>query len=369
VKRSGLIGGVGGLALLAGAPSAFAAPSYTAIYSFGDSLSDVGNVQNLTSTLNQGKASEPAPPYANGQFNNGSVWVQDLSQLLGLAPLQPSQLGGTDYAWGGATTGYSGTLNPSFPVPTLTNQVDQFLQANPKAPSSALYTVSIGSNDVLDMLSNASLTPTSAFADLVGAAQTVATDVTALAEAGAQDVLLMNVPDLGKTPEVISLGAGAASTASGLSSVLNELVSLDLAPFESGLEVFDLNAYGLVDLAVSEPSLFGLTDVTDPCYVGPLTGGGSVCSSPNSYLFWDNLNPTAFGHAILADYAINLIGGVAPSAADAMLDSAAFPATVPEPSTWAMMLVGFAGLGYAGYRRAKSRARDAASPTFRLTRP
>ena len=24
---------------------------------------------------------------------------------------------------------------------------------------------------------------------------------------------------------------------------------------------------------------------------------------------------------------------------------------VPEPSTWAMMLLGFAGLGYAGYRR------------------
>jgi hypothetical protein len=26
---------------------------------------------------------------------------------------------------------------------------------------------------------------------------------------------------------------------------------------------------------------------------------------------------------------------------------------VPEPSTWAMMLLGFAGLGYAGYRRAR----------------
>ena len=26
--------------------------------------------------------------------------------------------------------------------------------------------------------------------------------------------------------------------------------------------------------------------------------------------------------------------------------------TVPEPSTWAMLLIGFAGLGYAGYRRA-----------------
>jgi len=26
---------------------------------------------------------------------------------------------------------------------------------------------------------------------------------------------------------------------------------------------------------------------------------------------------------------------------------------VPEPSTWAMMLIGFAGLGYAGWRRAR----------------
>jgi hypothetical protein len=30
------------------------------------------------------------------------------------------------------------------------------------------------------------------------------------------------------------------------------------------------------------------------------------------------------------------------------------PVRVPEPSTWAMMLAGFAGLGLAGYRRAKA---------------
>jgi PEP-CTERM motif len=29
---------------------------------------------------------------------------------------------------------------------------------------------------------------------------------------------------------------------------------------------------------------------------------------------------------------------------------------VPEPSTWAMMLIGFAGLGYASYRRSKKNA-------------
>jgi hypothetical protein len=30
--------------------------------------------------------------------------------------------------------------------------------------------------------------------------------------------------------------------------------------------------------------------------------------------------------------------------------------TVPEPSTWAMMLLGFAGLGFAGYRKMKQAA-------------
>jgi hypothetical protein len=35
-------------------------------------------------------------------------------------------------------------------------------------------------------------------------------------------------------------------------------------------------------------------------------------------------------------------------------------AAVPEPSTWAMMLVGFAGLGYAGWRRSRKAASVAA---------
>ena len=30
------------------------------------------------------------------------------------------------------------------------------------------------------------------------------------------------------------------------------------------------------------------------------------------------------------------------------------PAPIPEPSTWAMMLLGFAGLAFGGYRRARA---------------
>jgi probable HAF family extracellular repeat protein len=45
-------------------------------------------------------------------------------------------------------------------------------------------------------------------------------------------------------------------------------------------------------------------------------------------------------------YGINDVGQV-------IRDSFGAPTTVAEPSTWAMMLVGFAGLGFAGYRKAR----------------
>jgi hypothetical protein len=41
-------------------------------------------------------------------------------------------------------------------------------------------------------------------------------------------------------------------------------------------------------------------------------------------------------------------------ACGALTASATGPGTVPEPSTWAIMLPGFAFLGYAGYRRTRS---------------
>jgi PEP-CTERM motif len=55
-----------------------------------------------------------------------------------------------------------------------------------------------------------------------------------------------------------------------------------------------------------------------------------------------------FGYTLVADgsggFGFDLaIGGAVPQA-------------VPEPSTWAMMLVGFAGLGFAGHRSTRRRA-------------
>ena len=47
------------------------------------------------------------------------------------------------------------------------------------------------------------------------------------------------------------------------------------------------------------------------------------------------------------------VTGDAPAMGDKLILDLTFPSapTVPEPSTWALMLLGFAGLGFAGWRR------------------
>jgi phospholipase/lecithinase/hemolysin len=322
--------------------SAANASNFSAEYVFGDSLSDVGNVYLATAGV------EPASPYVGGQFSNGPVWVQDLAARLGLPALTPSLTGGNDYAFGGATTGSASTNNSD--VPNLEQQVGLFLSGHPSVPSTALYTFSIGANDLFAILNGTStgdLTPQQAAA---AAAQVVASEAGDLKAAGAKDLALFEVPDLGATPEITALGPAASAAASALSAYFDQQVLLDLAPVEAaGLTVFDLNTYALIDEAVKDPSAFGFSNVTAPCWTGGFTGsatGGSLCSTvpavQNTYLFWDELHPTAAGQLLVADAALSAMG-----------------LPVPEPSTWAMLLAGFFGLGFARYRRG-ARARAAA---------
>ena len=76
----------------------------------------------------------------------------------------------------------------------------------------------------------------------------------------------------------------------------------------------------------------------DPFVIGSPVGGG--------------LFPTD-KIAFVADLSISgSCGPVRCAAGTGDVGSGPGMSTVPEPSTWAMMLIGFAGLGYAGYRRA-----------------
>jgi PEP-CTERM motif len=89
-----------------------------------------------------------------------------------------------------------------------------------------------------------------------------------------------------------------------------------------------------------------------PCWSGNDTGGpGALCSNPDQYLFWDSGHPTAEGHLLVAQDACNVIGACNAVDARPLLVAQDPRSAVPEPSTWAMMLLGFAGLGFLGYRK------------------
>jgi phospholipase/lecithinase/hemolysin len=316
---------------------ATASSPFSAIYSFGDSLSDVGNVYLATGGL------EPASPYVAGQFSNGPVWVQDLAALMGLPALSPSLTGGNDYAWGGATTGSPYTNNPE--VPNLTAQVESFVAGHPSAPSTALYTFSFGANDLFAILGGMTggLTPQQAVAY---AAQTTASDASDLRAAGATDLMLFGVPNLGLTPKIQDAGVpGLPAEASLLSQEFNADLLSDLSG--DGLTVFYIDAYDLLTDVVNDPGKYGFTNAIDPCWTGNFYGSdGTLCSLlpavQDQYVFWDSVHPTEGGHRLIADAGAALIG-----------------VAVPEPSSWAMMLLGSAGLGFAGYRASR---KSAASP-------
>jgi PEP-CTERM motif len=76
--------------------------------------------------------------------------------------------------------------------------------------------------------------------------------------------------------------------------------------------------------------------------------------------------PGTFSQATLTGFApLNLTGDLVvflensdsfPAASQTAWDNVTLSASVPEPSTWAMMILGFAGVGFVSYRRSRQRA-------------
>ncbi|MFZ0021079.1 MAG: SGNH/GDSL hydrolase family protein, partial [Acetobacteraceae bacterium] len=243
---------------------------YPAMYVFGDSLSDTGNVS--LATLGQVPVS---PPYADHSFSNGPVWAQDLAQSLHLPALKPSLAGGSDFAYGGAETGQTPahTLNPT----DLASQYDQFLTQVPSPQPGALYAIWIGANDVLDITNDSSLTPAQQQADVGAAVQNEVSVIGGLAAHGAQNLLVLNVPDLGKTPYETARGPAVAQSATTLASLYDSELATALQPLEaSGALKIDLvNTFAVLDGVIANPGAYGFTNVTDPLWSGSLTSSSS----------------------------------------------------------------------------------------------
>lgn len=289
MTKRGLLGSgaaaAAGLALAAGgtgdAVGAAGPVRYGAIVAMGDSLSDNGNA---------------------GRYSDGPVWVERMAGRLGL-PLAPARLGGTNHAVGGSRA-LGGPAD-------LRAQLAAYLAPRGrKADPAALHVVWAGANDLL----LAFLAPDRERAAR-DAAAAVGEIAGGLAAAGATHLLVPNLPDIGLTPLVRLQGPAAAAEASLLTRAFNAALgrALDAAERRGGRRVrlTRLDVFALAGRVAADPAALGFRDVSSPCQGAGGTGG---CEG---FLFWDQLHPTAYAHARLAEVALRQLGvEVAPGELD-----------------------------------------------------
>jgi phospholipase/lecithinase/hemolysin len=236
---------------------------------FGDSLSDNGNTFAAVGL--------PQPPYFDGRFTNGPNWVDYFTQLAGLPPATAFlEDGGTNFAVGGSTS------------PLLSVQIVTYLAAHGgRANKDDLYAVWIGANDFLSGIQPAATL------------QSIQSGLALLGAAGAKNVILVNVPDISLTPDVIAQGGATVQAAKQFVATVNTNLQARI-PFEAlllGLQLTYVDINRIFTQVVEHPFLFGFSNSTGEAF-NPNTG--VVQPNPNSYVFWDGFHPTTPGHYIAA---------------------------------------------------------------------
>ncbi len=303
--------------------SASALP-YSNLVIFGDSLADSGNnaiLLGATQSLPLAGPDAPVLPYSSNTYSNGAVWTQHLAGSLGLSAA-PSLAGGSNYAFGGARSG-SATAGQA---PGMVDQLGMYLaDSKGQASANTLYVLEGGGNDARDILGAAmlGLDPT---ALILGYASNVASIVSQLHAAGAEEFLLWNVPNIGLSPLVAQLGGSAA--ASYFVALMNQALDSALAMLDAeitdGIHLYD--AYAGLNGIVANPKASGFANVTDICALD-----AACVNDPSGYVFWDGLHPTTAAHAVMAQQAL---------------------AELPEPGSLLLVLLG--GFGLAAIRRRRT---------------
>lgn len=308
MKHKSLISSIVAISILS--PIQVTAATFSKLYAFGDSLSDPGNLNDLVLQATLGTQTfPPSPPYNDGRFTNGQVWVELLAERL--------NVDSENFAFGGATTEDLNTLDttfsalPGLPLIGLEQQISQFTFNNSIADPNALYTIWAGANNYLPTNSMAVVpvnNPTIPLMNLQNAVNT-------LVGIGAKNIMLVNLPGLGNIPATNASLDGVCPINNQFDAdCLNDLTqahNMGLSNLTSPIpdvNLITLDVNGLVDNTIQNPAQFGLTNVTDPCLVFTSSTTFTVCSNPNEYLFWDERHPSAVGHQFIADIAFQSLG-------------------------------------------------------------
>lgn len=304
------------LGVVAAAPLAAAQP-YNGLYVFGDSLVDAGNIAVITG----GTTPNPAAGYFQGRFTNGLNYVDYLSFHLTGQVTRASLTGGRNYAYGGARV-VTDTVDA---IPDLTAQINAYRAASSNiADPNALYVLNMGGNDVFAINRfNAGqtnqLNPIGNVAAYKAAVVDIyANSVIALNQIGAKNILITGIPNA-TDPLGIELDGM-------LQARLNTL------SLSQGTNLFRFSYVDFFTRVATNPGSLGLPPLRTDQSCIQLQAQATGCVGIFSF---DGTHPTA---------------AVQRAVFDDMIRQFAL-ATVPEPQTWAMMILGFGAVGFTVRRQ------------------
>ena len=294
-------------------------PLFQTTVVFGASLSDTGNVCPNSSVT----GCPPVPPYAQGRFSNGPLWVEVLAARYG-ASVTPSSQGGNNFAFAGARTGTvpgAGTVpGTASSVPSMAAQLDQyFARFGFVASAQTLFLVSAAAvgNNISDALTLSAANPSQATqistAVLTQAVTDIVTIINRLYAAGARQIAVLNSTDVGRTPRVQAINVaspGAAAAATQLSNQFNGALAQQVALIRAaspGLNVYLIDFGALTAEIAGNPGAFGFDNVTMACF-NTLVMPPTLCATPSTSVYWDPFHPTAAASAVIANRAQATIG-------------------------------------------------------------
>lgn len=297
---------------------------------FGDSLSDTGNLYSLTMKAHKVIPLVPVipknPPYYEGRFTNGPVWIDDLSLALNV-PIK-------DYAYGGSWA--ESILDSKLTVPFgLGMQVDYYLMTNMTDfhKSRHLYVIWSGANDYVQGRPD----PEYSTSNTV---ETIQKQIDWLVYYGAKNIFIMNLPDLSLAPEVRKKGPDFMSQISSLVKLHNKKLGEMIAKEKATHKDANILYYDITsdfNEIYTHPSDYNLKNVTDACYDGGFyfrdlssnkeimaakeanidilnspslkaayvtsalaLAGTQSCGNPDEYVFWDVIHPTRIIHHLIS---------------------------------------------------------------------
>lgn len=333
-----------------GASDVPAKPKFSAQVSFGDSLSDVGSYKvGLVSALGGGQFT------INNASGSPTNWTEMTAPMFGLATPCAAQTGldngsgaapgtptgtvipvtnnaaCTSYAQGGARVtnaiGVGNKLQTAgglvLTVPVVT-QIANHLAAHGGAfNGDEIVFVMAGANDVFfqaGLIGATAITSAQGVAAVQTAATELATAVkTQILAKGAKYVVVVNVPDIGGTPQVTSIADPVAQAQSkGLFDALVGAYNAQLAAdLPDSATVLNVDAFSASKDEVANPAKYNLTNVTatacdlaaasNPlasslaCNANNLTAG---VLSTDHYMFADKVHPTPYAHSLFALYVL-----------------------------------------------------------------